>query len=328
MKSNRTRDNGLQTLLPLGRSLPAASTREASPRSEGATSTVSLGRTSSPASGDGTTPSSSPAGPMTSPCGPGPAPVSPSAAPEAREALPTRATFGPSGQGSFGSADLQSLLENKLVSLLEDNGSILYSMTWKRLATPAQRAILQRQALPRRTSAPASIGRPTPTVEDSASSARHGYMVTGHSGTTLLDAARLAGWATPVATEIGNTLENYQAMKANMRSGPRTAITHPSLQAQLAGWPSPQAQDGPKMHASLVAAENEAERKSWTNNLPVAALSTSGSRAISSPAGTEFPGPLNPAHSRWLMGFPIAWDACAPTVMPSSRKSRRRSSAP
>jgi hypothetical protein len=33
---------------------------------------------------------------------------------------------------------------------------------------------------------------------------------------------------------LGNTLENYIAMKANMKSGPRTAITHPSLQAQLA----------------------------------------------------------------------------------------------
>jgi hypothetical protein len=67
-------------------------------------------------------------------------------------------------------------------------------------------------------------------------------MINGRPGTTLLDAARLAGWATPVATELGNTLENYQAMKANMTSGPRSAITHPSLQALLvveAGWATP-----------------------------------------------------------------------------------------
>ncbi len=31
---------------------------------------------------------------------------------------------------------------------------------------------------------------------------------------------------------------------------------------------------------------------------------------------------LNPAFPCWLMEFPAAWDACAPTAMPSSRKSR------
>jgi hypothetical protein len=36
-------------------------------------------------------------------------------------------------------------------------------------------------------------------------------------------------------------------------------------------------------------------------------------------------GRLNPAFSRWLMGFPPEWDVCAPTAMPSSRRSRLRS---
>ena len=36
---------------------------------------------------------------------------------------------------------------------------------------------------------------------------------------------------------------------------------------------------------------------------------------------------IDPAHTRWLMGYPVEWDACAPTVTPSSRKLRRSLSA-
>jgi site-specific DNA-cytosine methylase len=56
-----------------------------------------------------------------------------------------------------------------------------------------------------------------------------------------------------------------------------------------------------------------------------ALLTDSGKQQIGSPAATEKPGQLNPAHSRWLMGYPPEWDACAPTATPSSRKSRKSS---
>lgn len=59
-------------------------------------------------------------------------------------------------------------------------------------------------------------------------------------------------------------------------------------------------------------------------NLPVIA----GIRRISSNAGTERPGALNPALSRWLMGYPAEWDSCGATAMRSTHNSRRSSSKP
>lgn len=111
-------------------------------------------------------------------------------------------------------------------------------------------------------------------------------------GPDLAAVSCLASWATPVATELGNTLENYRAMKANMKSGPRSAITHPSLQAQLA----------------------------------TLQTRASGPSATGLPAKTENRGQLNPAHSRWLMGYPAEWDSCGATAMQLFRRSRRNSS--
>jgi hypothetical protein len=116
----------------------------------------------------------------------------------------------------------------------------------------------------------------TPTTRDGKDS--QDQATVRKDGTSKLSdsVARQAAWATPVATEIGNTLENYLAMKANMTSGKRTAITHPSVQAQLA--------------------------------LP-------GPLATGSTAETGKRAQLNPAHSRWLMGYPKEWDDCAGMAM-------------
>ena len=92
--------------------------------------------------------------------------------------------------------------------------------------------------------------------------------------------------------------------------------------ALLTSWPTASARDWKDTTGMATTGTNpDGSTRSRLDQLPrVAGLTVTGS-----PAATEKPGQLNPAHSRWLMGYPAEWDACAPTAMPSSRKSRKPS---
>lgn len=247
------------------------------------------------------------------------------------------------------SADLSLSLGNRCLELLSTAGSTIYKITWKEKVTPRGRRYLQQQASVPRTSDKDCTGWLSPRARGDAGGSRW----TNGIVKNLEDQAQLVGWQTPKAsdgvfatpmtsgrpmeksthlqTQVVALMSNHERCtlpmlptrsdKALARAKQKAGCSNPKAQVPLVGWPTPQTVD--VNHSRTSDPQGYSIRQMDRPNRSQSLVS--GTTQSTSDVEITNTGRLNPAFSRWLMGYPEEWCIAAIQAsrsMPTQRKKR------
>jgi hypothetical protein len=237
--------------------------------------------------------------------------------------LLTSSTCGLHGTTSLPSANLRSFLASKLQAVTATLGSTLFKLTWKQQATPLGRSFSLLRASVRRTDGTGFSSWATPTSNNGTGDGTSGRQ----GGMNLQTMAKLSTWPTPCSQDGPN-------------GGPAQGEDRLPGAAALCGWQTPTC-------PSRTADGHQAGKNRYVTSVVDALAPWSTPRAnkrgfpdshgsderpadiglmpIGYRARAESGGPLNPEHSRWLMGLPVEWTSCAPLETRSALKSPKRS---
>lgn len=212
--------------------------------------------------------------------------------------------------------DRVSIWENRLRLRLARIGSTECILTWKASATPAGRLLFRLVPSIRPIEEIAFGLWPTPQHREkgggdySDPAKARARLTSGHQ-INLQDHV-IALWPTPTSLAKAKDGNNEAGNSAGL-----VAIRNHAL----AMWPTPMAHEARLGYQRRMGDAKGSQKSLTTEAIDALGL---GENVTGLRERMEKPGALNPAFVCWLMGFPPEWESCAPTAMPSSRKSRQK----